>query len=88
MVCNNCANCCKFFAFEISGDNKKWIEDLASFVKFTRPDFMSIVEGNVLTFKAPCKFLVNDRCSIYADRPNICRNFLCRKAKQDTEDGK
>ena len=87
MVCDNCAKCCEYFSFEISGDNKQWIEELSEFLKQTRPDMASIEEGSVLRFKAPCKFLKDKKCTIYENRPKICRDFLCRKAKKNKEDG-
>jgi len=30
------------------------------------------IEGN-------CEHLVNGRCSIYENRPSVCREFICRK---------
>jgi len=74
--------------FEIAGNNKEWIEGLSKFAEFTRPDLMSIIKDEdmtVLRFKAPCKFLQDKRCTIYEERPEICRNFLCRKAKEGRE---
>ena len=85
MGCNKCARCCEYFTFEISGDNKQWISELKKFFEFTRPELASIIEEPnlfALQFKTPCKFLKDKRCSIYEKRPEICRNFLCRKAKK------
>ena len=29
-------------------------------------------------FKQPCKFCVNDRCSIHEEKPVICRDYRCK----------
>ncbi len=87
MGCSSCAKCCEEFSFEISGDNKQWIKKLSEFIKLTRPSLMSI-DFSVLKFKAPCKYLSDGRCTIYEDRPKICRDFLCRKAKGLGQDKK
>jgi len=90
---DGCAKCCEYFMFEIAGNNKQWISELSEFLKFTRPDLASIMEEGenyLLKFKAPCQYLKDKKCSIYEDRPKICREFFCRKAKQNIseEDGK
>lgn len=30
-----------------------------------------------LIIDGACEFLVDGRCSIYADRPDLCRRFIC-----------
>jgi hypothetical protein len=37
-----------------------------------RPMDVVLAEGNKYNFK-PCPFLVNSRCSVYEDRPLVCR---------------
>ncbi len=32
-----------------------------------------------LVIENGCEFLVEGRCSIYADRPEICRHFICER---------
>jgi len=81
MVCLKCARCCEEFTFEISGDNKEWINQLGVFIKLTRPQLMSL-ENSILKFKAPCQYLDKGKCTIYENRPEICKNFLCKKAKE------
>jgi Fe-S-cluster containining protein len=31
----------------------------------------------------PCSMLVGNRCSVYDERPRLCRNYLCPGAEVD-----
>jgi len=49
-----------------------------------------VSNGGVSTIKMPCTAYANCACSIYPDRPHVCRQFQCRllrrfKANQITE---
>jgi Fe-S-cluster containining protein len=48
--------------------------------KYKDTKFTHLTSGdrNVICIGKPgerCPFVVNNRCSIYADRPNVCRKF-------------
>ena len=38
----------------------------------------SLTGHHQLIIENGCEFLVQGRCAIYADRPDICRRFFCR----------
>lgn len=37
----------------------------------------STIHGNIMTPEKPCIFLVKEKCSIYENRPEVCRNYFC-----------
>lgn len=76
--CTTCANCCR--TFQIVVDNKD-IQRLATRLgttpaQFTRR-FVRRDEDKIYYFSTvPCPFLGEDnRCTVYEDRPQACRDF-------------
>jgi Fe-S-cluster containining protein len=84
-VCiEGCSRCCRELTFPISGD-EKWVEEFGAFLDFTRPGTHKITK-EVLKITIPCTHLdEKGKCKIYEDRPDICRNFYCKKIK--TQEG-
>lgn len=35
------------------------------------------VHGNLAQGRRPCYFLVDNKCTIYNERPNVCRKYQC-----------
>lgn len=35
------------------------------------------VHGNLAQGRRPCYFLVDNKCTIYNERPSVCRNYQC-----------
>jgi len=76
--CRVCGNCCKVFRPLLKPED---IDRLAGRLKISREAFMKkyIVEyedGQGWFFKdVPCPFLVDNSCSVYPDRPGICRSY-------------
>lgn len=35
------------------------------------------VHGNLARGRKPCSFLVENKCMIYNERPNVCRKYQC-----------
>jgi len=68
--CKDCSKCCEDIwlplAVTPNEDIKRWIElhDIE-------------VKGNKARIKNKCSKLKDGRCSIYEDRPNNCREFIC-----------
>ena len=78
MTCTNCdARCCRYFSFEI--DKPAVYEDFENLRWYLLHQGVSIHidEGRwYIAMVAPCKKLGRDnRCTIYADRPLICRTY-------------
>ncbi len=76
--CRECGNCCKVFRPLLKAGD---IDRLADRLKIPREDFMReyIVEyhdGRSCAFKlTPCPFLIDNACSVYPDRPDVCRLY-------------
>jgi Fe-S-cluster containining protein len=79
-MCDRCGDCCRYaYLYRIAGTDKD-TEDYGAFLEFTRPALFSVVPGGLM-MKARCEHLADDNtCRVYADRPQICRDFLCEKA--------
>jgi hypothetical protein len=76
--CTQCANCCKVLQIQLREAD---IERLAQRFKISREEFRSRwlkeaeEEGMAETKSLPCPFLKDKRCSVYEDRPAMCRSF-------------
>lgn len=85
MGCDRCGRCCKELVFPLGGD-AEWMRKLTEFLEFTRPEVFGGVPGG-LRIRVNCQHLdAAGACLIYDQRPEICRDFLCRKAKQGDPD--
>lgn len=76
--CTKCANCCKNMTVVLDEEDLKSIakgldispgEVKASYTKSGEESDEYIMD------KKPCPFLKNNKCSIYPDRPKVCRSF-------------
>ena len=78
--CTVCANCCRVATVEVSGRD---IDRLAKALGIKRQKFIDEYtvkneeEGTVdlRRTESGCVFLDGNDCTIYDDRPDICRNF-------------
>jgi len=71
--CNCAADCCRGFpSVALSAAEYLCLQRLgASRLEFTLTGhFYLMIENG-------CEFLVDNRCAIYAQRPAICRRFIC-----------
>ena len=80
MNCEQCdAKCCKdmFIPFpKITNDTRRWIE-------LHKGLSVVLIKGlGFIKVEIPCSKLINNKCSIYEDRPDNCRNYECK----DNED--
>ena len=78
--CNQCGNCCLFVEVKMknNGFDKQWID----FLKTTRPDmFIFTNDDKNMKIVSPCIHLDRhtNRCKIYEDRPEQCRQYQCDK---------
>jgi len=77
--CQKCgAKCCQemFFWLEKWQDAKDW----RRWAKFHENVEVGIKDGGFFVkVKVKCRKLKNDRCSIYKKRPQLCREYDCRK---------
>jgi Fe-S-cluster containining protein len=69
--CTQCANCCRSLQVEFKKSELRTIaETLGQSIKEFEKQFMS--EGMV---NPPCPMLEGNLCSIYDNRPEVCRSF-------------
>ncbi|MDD2580917.1 MAG: YkgJ family cysteine cluster protein [Desulfuromonadaceae bacterium] len=75
--CQECGGvCCRSFAaVEISWEEYKRLQGLGA-----RRLHLSIYGPHRLEIDYGCEFLAEGRCSIYEERPDICRRFFCTDA--------
>ncbi|GAW67291.1 hypothetical protein GPEL0_01r3041 [Geoanaerobacter pelophilus] len=66
--------CCRSFPnVDLSWGEYQLLERLGA----TRLHF-SLYGPHKLIIENGCEFLVDNRCGIYEQRPEICRRFICR----------
>jgi hypothetical protein len=76
--CQQCGYCCEriwlAIGREVTDDIKRWIEMHDIKLLYKSGTILAEIENR-------CKHLTKDnKCSIYNDRPNVCRSYLCKKA--------
>jgi len=77
--CGSCIGCCRASLFiHIRPDETATLARIPKRLLFPAP---GLPKGNVLLGhdeQGRCPMLVNERCSIYEDRPQTCRDYDCR----------
>ena len=77
--CGTCTACCRSSQFvHIAPDETRTLARVPRELLFPAP---GLPKGHVLLGydeHGRCPMLVDDRCSIYADRPRTCRTYDCR----------
>lgn len=77
--CGECNACCRSSYFiHVGPEETETLDRIPGELLFPAP---GLPEGHVLLGfdeNGHCPMLVDDRCSIYDDRPQTCRNFDCR----------
>lgn len=83
-VCTGCGECCASM-LPVTFPEVDWLKRLVK-TRDIKPHSNVIISTNV-TIDLTCPFLLKDktenRCSIYDERPIICRNFICSKGRPD-----
>jgi uncharacterized protein len=78
--CTACANCCKTLRPEFSEQDQKHIaEQLGLSVEQFREKYLELNNDDGESVwqinQSPCPFLENNKCTIYENRPNDCRQY-------------
>ncbi len=75
--CKDCNGaCCRSFpSVDLSWAEYERLRDLGAI----RLEF-SLTGHCKLIIENGCEFLADGRCTIYPDRPDVCRRFFCRDA--------
>ena len=71
--CIRCGKCCKTIKIYLSTPLTESEKDVFRYKG-------GIINDNVIIFEKSCKFLTeNSTCSIYDERPQYCRDFVCEE---------
>jgi len=78
--CKQCGRCCTGFWFNnvplLEGDQDKIISVCKSKEEFQEiTDLMDFNDKKIVALKESCKFLKENKCSIYQKRPSVCKMF-------------
>lgn len=81
--CENCNQCCKHVVVEI--DTPKNKDDYNEILWFLCHENMWVYVDEDsdwnLEIKSPCKYLKDNRCSIYEERPETCRDYTAEECE-------
>lgn len=76
-LCHRCDECCRYIATEIDKPTAK--RDYQNLIWFLLHEnvgvYIDFDNDWYLEFKTPCKALKNNLCSIYNERPQMCREY-------------
>jgi Fe-S-cluster containining protein len=80
--CNGCGLCCRLFLINLSKEEYESGIYTTVFPKGISPDKFSEAQncGAILLAKKEddcCIYLEDNKCSIHANRPKVCRAFFC-----------
>ncbi len=77
--CEGCSECCNHMTFMINVDNSQTLAQYLDFYK-ARGCELKILNGFgvAVTVNSPCPHLSDVGCSIYPERPNLCKAYDCR----------
>ena len=86
-ICKKCGECCKSFEVFLADNDenrirralieKVVVDELG--IGFSRIDGVSVKIYGICTYLGEAR----NRCKIHKDRPVRCREFYCRRAKED-----
>lgn len=74
--CGDCSRCCEYVWLPIAINLN---DDYKRFLKYQG---IEVLEKNGFTqalFKNGCSKLIDGKCSIYKDRPDVCKKYFCNK---------
>lgn len=86
MACAACGRCCTFVEFEghpsPTSDERTWLD----YHDFLVEEVEECGEATAkIIVQVPCKMLDKStmKCTVYDERPNVCRLFLCSDARKE-----
>ncbi len=86
--CESCTLCCKLFLINLNEEEFRSGKYLTEFVtEDIFDDFGTVEEYGLNIVKknedGSCFYIKDRRCSIYNDRPQVCRDFFCGSDKAE-----
>jgi len=74
---NQCGDCCKKMYIPF-GDGKQ--TDWSRWIKLHKGLEINVYKGlECIVLNNVCRKLKDNKCTIYKDRPDMCKNFRCDK---------
>jgi Fe-S-cluster containining protein len=85
MTCLKCGECCFPYGLSIDYD-----PDTYRFYSYHGMIIKEAGDKMLIYWRSPCSMLLfkddgTTACGVYADRPEICRGYTCKRAKQEGE---
>ena len=81
MKCQSCGVCCKLFVINLNQEEYESGKYKTFFASFGKMAFSEaeLVGGNLIKQHEDesCIYLLDERCSIHDDRPQVCKEFFC-----------
>ncbi len=74
-LCTKCGVCCNGSFFDLAGIHPSDLNE-----ETRKLDI--VVTGDKLQIKLPCRAHINNRCTIYEQRPWVCRAYECKLLKE------
>ena len=79
MTCKQCGDCCRSLSVQVNSDH----DDFHRWLSYHGGEVRDRFGKPHVRFDVPCSMLADGRCSVYAERPGICRDYLCPSAAGD-----
>jgi Fe-S-cluster containining protein len=76
--CSKCSKCCEAIYLPYPEDS----EDIKRWIKYHDIEFVKNSKGTFIKIHNKCSKLKDGKCSIYEDRPEICKIFNCEEFKE------
>lgn len=87
--CTKCGNCCHHITIHLYGEDRR---RLAKHLGMSEKDFMDMhmkkTNEGWAFYDVQCPFLQEKKCSVYAERPTVCRRFPFLNLEVMDMDGK
>jgi len=76
LECDDCGECCLIYWITITKEEKEYLEKFKKII--TRQNER---DSTKFDWKLKCEFYRDEskHCSIYENRPEVCRKYLCSK---------
>jgi Fe-S-cluster containining protein len=75
--CKQCGDCCQNIILKLADyfdeDDIRWIE-------YHNLEVVEEKGKQFVKISNPCLKLVDNKCSIYKDRPEVCQLYICQKS--------
>lgn len=85
-ICNKCGDCCREFEVFLANtpENFQKRSLIEKFVVDSLDIIFERIDGISMKVYGPCIYLdeKTNKCRIYKNRPERCKQFYCRRAKE------